>query len=150
MLKYSRNLVELHKEREEVRRLWFPRIKLRKWLFGGEEPESMPAARRDTFTRDGGDTDEGEAASKERKEGKRRKGFREKLADFLEWAVESVDMIYAFKLALGVMLVSWPAFVNGWQLWFYHNRGGIWFFLSHDNQGGPYYTNVLPLQCGLV
>ncbi|PWW74558.1 hypothetical protein C7212DRAFT_346066 [Tuber magnatum] len=131
MLKYSRKLVELHKDRQETRRIWFPKIKVRKWLFSGtEEPESLPAAKRDAYLKEGGDPDEDEMTSgetlAERKDRGRKKGARERVAHFLEWASDSDDVLYAFKLTLGVMLVTWPAFVSGWQMWFYHNRGCIW------------------------
>lgn len=128
MLKYSRKLVELHKDRKETRRIWFPKIKLRKWLFSGaKEPESLPAAKRDAYLKEDGDLGDDGMTSREtpreRKDRVRKKRVRERVADFLEWASGSDDVLYAFKLTLGVMLVTWPAFVSGWQMWFYYNRG---------------------------
>ncbi|CAZ83125.1 unnamed protein product [Tuber melanosporum] len=145
MLKHSRKLVELHKDRKETRSIWFPKIKLRKWLFSGaEEPESLPAAKRDAYLKEGGDPDEDEMTSREtvreRKDQGREKTVRERVADFLEWAGDSDDVLYAFKLTLGVMLVTWPAFVSGWQMWFYYNRGlwvGLIFILVFENAVGP-------------
>ncbi|KAG0640730.1 hypothetical protein HOY80DRAFT_1116319 [Tuber brumale] len=142
MLNHSRKLVELHKDRKERRRIWFPKIKLRKWLFSGvEEPESLPAAKRDAYLKEGGDPDEDEMASREtlRERKGREKTVRERVADFLEWAGDSDDVLYAFKLTLGVMLVTWPAFVSGWQMWFYYNRGlwvGLIFILVFENAVG--------------
>ncbi|CUS15563.1 unnamed protein product [Tuber aestivum] len=144
MLKHSRKLVELHKDRKETRRIWLPKIKLRKWLFSGtEEPESLPAAQRDAYLKEGGDLGEDEKASRETlREGKdrgRKKKVRERVADFLEWVGDSDHVLYAFKLTLGVMLVTWPAFVSGWQMWFYYNRGlwvGLIFILVFENAVG--------------
>lgn len=128
MLKESRTLVELHEDRKRRRRLWFPRIKLRKWLFTGvRERESMPAVRRDSYLREGDLGTCGETPSGEPKDRRRKETRRERLANLFEWIVESDDMIYAFKLTFAVMLVSWPAFVSGWEMWFYLNRGCMWF-----------------------
>lgn len=147
MLKHSRKLVELHKDRKETRRIWFPMIKLRKWLFSGtKEPESLPAAKRDAYLREGGDPDDDELTSREtlrgRKDQKRKKGVRERVADFLEWASGSDDVLYAFKLTLGVMLVTWPAFVSGWQMWFYHNRGCKNLVSASDHDGTDNYCSM--------
>ena len=49
--------------------------------------------------------------------------FRENLADILEWVQGSDDVIYAFKLAVAVILVLWPAFVASWNSWYSLNRG---------------------------
>ena len=51
--------------------------------------------------------------------------FRGRFADALEWAQSSDDLLYAFKLAIGVILVTWPAFVSDWNKWYSLNRG-LW------------------------
>lgn len=51
--------------------------------------------------------------------------LREVTADVLEWAQHSDDLIYAVKLAIAVMVVSWPSFVPSWQTW-YSSVRGIW------------------------
>lgn len=49
--------------------------------------------------------------------------LRSSLADFVEYMLESEDVLYAIKLTFAVFLVSWPAFV--WNSWFSLNRG-LW------------------------
>ncbi|KAL8709431.1 MAG: hypothetical protein Q9220_005814 [cf. Caloplaca sp. 1 TL-2023] len=51
--------------------------------------------------------------------------FRGRLADTLEWIQNSDDLLYAFKLAIAVFLVTWPAFVAKWNTWYSLNRG-LW------------------------
>ncbi|KAL8948961.1 MAG: hypothetical protein Q9222_004898 [Ikaeria aurantiellina] len=51
--------------------------------------------------------------------------FRGRLADTLEWIQSSDDLLYAFKLAIAVFLVTWPAFVARWNRWYSLNRG-LW------------------------
>ncbi|KAG8528330.1 uncharacterized protein KY384_007248 [Bacidia gigantensis] len=51
--------------------------------------------------------------------------IRGRLADALEWAQDSEDLLYAFKLAFGIMLVTWPGFVASWNQWYSLNRG-LW------------------------
>ena len=48
---------------------------------------------------------------------------RGQLADALEWFQESDDFIYASKLTVAVVLVSWPAWIPSWNLWYSLNRG---------------------------
>ena len=48
---------------------------------------------------------------------------RGQLADTLEWFQESDDFIYASKLTVAVVLVSWPAWIPSWNLWYSLNRG---------------------------
>ena len=50
--------------------------------------------------------------------------FRGTLADAIEWLQQSDDFLYAWKLTVAVMLVSWPAFVASWNTWFSLSRGG--------------------------
>ncbi|KAL9599407.1 MAG: hypothetical protein Q9219_003844 [cf. Caloplaca sp. 3 TL-2023] len=51
--------------------------------------------------------------------------LRGRLADSLEWVQNSDDLLYAFKLSIAVMLVTWPAFVARWNTWYSLNRG-LW------------------------
>ncbi|KPM38890.1 hypothetical protein AK830_g7667 [Neonectria ditissima] len=51
--------------------------------------------------------------------------LRGKLADTLEWVQDSDDIAYALKLAIAVLLVSWPALVSSWNDWYSEVRG-IW------------------------
>lgn len=52
--------------------------------------------------------------------------IRGAMADSLEWAQNSDDLLYAFKLAVAVFLVTWPSFVAPWNTWYSLNRGGEW------------------------
>ncbi|KAI4220527.1 MAG: hypothetical protein LQ349_008068 [Xanthoria aureola] len=51
--------------------------------------------------------------------------LRARLADGLEWVQHSDDLLYAFKLSVAVVLVTWPAFVARWNQWYSLNRG-LW------------------------
>ncbi|KAL9019386.1 MAG: hypothetical protein Q9185_003372 [Variospora sp. 1 TL-2023] len=51
--------------------------------------------------------------------------IRGALADSLEWAQNSDDLLYAFKLTVTVFLVTWPAFIASWNTWYSLNRG-LW------------------------
>lgn len=134
MLTHARHLVELRQERRERRHLWFPHVRWQKWLFSGRSEQldmscadSDFGASRETLTRE------------RRQVARRGKNMRERVADFLEWVAGSQDVLYAFKLTIGVMLCSWPAFVEGWTMWFYYNRGvwvGIVFILVFENAVG--------------
>lgn len=57
----------------------------------------------------------------------KREGFllrlRGNMADGLEWVQNSDDILYALKLGVAVMLVTWPAFVARWNTWYSLNRG---------------------------
>jgi hypothetical protein len=140
MLKHSRELLELHESRKARRRLHFPKFKMRKWLFSGsEETDTIRVAERDTFIRD--ERDE----SKEMTENSHIKNpeyiknhitvrtgikyrwrrFRQFLGYFLDWVSKSDNFIYAFKISLGVMILSWPAFVPALVEWYKLSRGGI-------------------------
>lgn len=134
MLTHARYLVELRQERRERRHLWFPRVRWQKWLFSGRCEQldvncgdSDFGASRETLTRE------------RRRVARQGKTVRERGADFLEWAAGSEDVLYAFKLTVGVMLCSWPAFVEESALWFFHSRGvwvGIVFILVFENAVG--------------
>ena len=50
--------------------------------------------------------------------------FRGKIADAVEWIQDSEDVSYALKLAAGVFLLSWPAFVPSLNSWYSLQRGG--------------------------
>lgn len=150
MMVHSRRMVELRQSRHERRRLWFPKIKLKKWLFSGvEEGDSLGGGGREGFPAEGsggvGSADSDYGASREtltrvrRRRVRSEKTAREWFADWLQWVANSGDVLYAFKLTLGVMLCSWPAFVENWESWFYHNRGvwvGLIFILVFENAVG--------------
>jgi len=51
--------------------------------------------------------------------------LRSNLADFMEAVGNSDDAKYAIKLAVAVLLVTWPSFVGQWNMWYYLNRG-LW------------------------
>lgn len=63
----------------------------------------------------------GEPVSKDTTLARRLRGT---LADMVEWLQESDDFLYASKLTVAVVLVSWPAFIASWNNWFSLNRGG--------------------------
>lgn len=52
-----------------------------------------------------------------------RKG-RDALANFVDWVSYSENVLYAFKFTFGVMLVSWPAFLQEYAQWYVNIRGG--------------------------
>ncbi|KZF25170.1 hypothetical protein L228DRAFT_280426 [Xylona heveae TC161] len=73
--------------------------------------------------------------------------MREKVADFLESTQNSDDFAYAFKLAVAVFLVTWPAFVPSMNQWFYLNRG-LWaslqlIFVAEVAIGASVWTFIL-------
>ncbi|KAI9742762.1 MAG: hypothetical protein M1818_003491 [Claussenomyces sp. TS43310] len=47
------------------------------------------------------------------------------LADFVEYLTSSEDVLYAIKLTVAVILVTWPAFLAEWNAWYSQNRG-LW------------------------
>lgn len=51
--------------------------------------------------------------------------YRGRLADALKWVQESDDFLYASKLTIAVVLLSWPAWVPSWNAWYALNRG-LW------------------------
>lgn len=51
--------------------------------------------------------------------------LRNGLADVIEYLADSEDFLYAIKLTVAVFLVSWPAFVSNWNVWYSLNRG-LW------------------------
>ncbi|KAH6673851.1 hypothetical protein B0J14DRAFT_480965 [Halenospora varia] len=50
---------------------------------------------------------------------------RNGLADSIEYISASEDVLYALKLTIAVMLVTWPAFLHKWNAWYSLNRG-LW------------------------
>lgn len=50
---------------------------------------------------------------------------RNKLANIVEYAHGSDDVLYAVKLTIAVFIVTWPAFVGNWNAWYSLNRG-LW------------------------
>jgi hypothetical protein len=51
--------------------------------------------------------------------------LRNHLADAVECALSSEDVLYSLKLTVAVFLVTWPAFLSAWNYWYYVNRG-LW------------------------
>ena len=139
MLRHARHLVEERADRKARKSLQFPRIKLRKWLFSGqEELGTVHVFDRETFAREQGNSSE-ENFSKtrpKRRSWSRRSSLtrsrliyefrrcRRVLGKVLDWLANSDSFIYAFKFMVGVMLVAWPAFVPAWNEWYLLNRGG--------------------------
>lgn len=149
MLVHARRLVELRQDRCERRRVWFPRVKWRKWLLSGRDElcvdgSSSYSGISSVGVGVGGDSSDfgasRETLTRERRRVARAaRTARERVADFLEWAAGSEDVLYAFKLTVGVMLCSLPAFVAQWALWFFYNRGvwvGLVFILVFENAVG--------------
>ncbi|KAI5797680.1 hypothetical protein EDC01DRAFT_33918 [Geopyxis carbonaria] len=154
MLKHSRYLIQQFEQKKAQRSLHFPKVKLRKWLFSGsEEPEAFPPTNRDNFQ--GGDihglgdpSTSGTVSVKGLKKAKLTRPHvirskwgesRKSLGEFLDWMTESDAALYALKFTLGVMLVSWPAFVINWTHWYNFQRG-VWapliFVLVFENAVG--------------
>ncbi|KAF3196374.1 hypothetical protein TWF106_004981 [Orbilia oligospora] len=65
--------------------------------------------------------------------------LRGALADVVDWVVTSPHLHYALKLAIGAMLLSWPAFVPEFSNFFYTYRG-LWviviYILVFENSVG--------------
>ncbi|EWC46129.1 hypothetical protein DRE_04703 [Drechslerella stenobrocha 248] len=61
------------------------------------------------------------------------------IADVADWVTTNSDFHYALKLAIGGMLLSWPAFVPEFSLFFYNYRG-LWvviiYILVFENSVG--------------
>lgn len=51
--------------------------------------------------------------------------IRNQLADAVEWALSSEDVLYSIKLTVAVFLVTWRAFLSNWNYWYYSNCG-LW------------------------
>lgn len=51
--------------------------------------------------------------------------LRIKLDDFIDATLHSDDVEYAIKLAVAVLLVTWPSFLGQWNAWYSANRG-LW------------------------
>lgn len=51
--------------------------------------------------------------------------LRNGFADTIEYLSTSDDFYYAIKLTIGVFLVTWPAFVHSFNMWYSLNRG-LW------------------------
>ncbi|KAF3284357.1 hypothetical protein TWF970_011573 [Orbilia oligospora] len=96
----------------------------------------------------GGKGENPEAQKSERKGGKEEEGeepeswptrLRGALADVVDWVVTSPHLHYALKLAIGAMLLSWPAFVPEFSIFFYTYRG-LWviviYILVFENSVG--------------
>ena len=49
--------------------------------------------------------------------------LRNCLADVIEYLADSEDFLYAIKLTVAVFLVSWPAFVSNWNVWYSYRYG---------------------------
>ncbi|KAL7276539.1 hypothetical protein RUND412_000462 [Rhizina undulata] len=156
MLKHSRTLAEMRQERKERRRIHFPKIKIRKWLFSGAaEPDTKPYSNKEGFRREGGEGERVDPRAsmdtlilserdKMRKLRREQNSWfmraRETIADFFDWCKESEAVLYAAKLTLGVMLCSWPAFHPEWAHWYYESRGvwvGLIYILVFENAVGP-------------
>jgi hypothetical protein len=132
MLRHSKLLLEKRQHTTNKRSIHFPRIKFRKWLFTGSEEHTLPPASKDAFQ-------SAEGPRAEQRTGRRKSaparrfisrlkgkwyGIRKGAGEFLEWASESDEFLYASKFTFGVMLVSWPAFVQSWTQWYNLSRGG--------------------------
>ncbi|KAK6518548.1 hypothetical protein TWF506_005686 [Arthrobotrys conoides] len=65
--------------------------------------------------------------------------LRSALADVVDWVITSPHFHYALKLAIGAMLLSWPAFVPEFSNFFYTYRG-LWviviYILVFENSVG--------------
>ena len=143
MLRHSRTLVEERESRKGRKSLHFPKIKLRKWLFSGsEEPDAFHVSEREKFSRgkEKGDSS-GNVGTRNRSTGSRRDRkpgiagsklgkrwakWRRVLGKALDWVAYSEAFLYAVKFTVGVMLVSWPAFMLKWTEWYVMVRGGAY------------------------
>lgn len=152
MLENSRSLLVKWQNRKGRSRIYAPRIKWSKWLSSGAiEDEALPSAGR----KENRDADEGLMTEEGSDEASNRSllqtsivernlhhglaqdhlrqfatrrwmRLREKAADTVEWIQKSEDLRYAFRIAFGVMLVTWPGYVPKWTAWYSQNRGSKW------------------------
>lgn len=140
MLKHSRGLVEERIARKGRKSLHFPKIKLNKWLFAStEERDAIIVPDRETFEREPDNKSNEEFINgKSTKRRKHRRSnftgstfshkwrkFRRGLGRLLDWMANSNPFLYAIKFSIGVMLLSFPAFVTSWSGWYSENRGGL-------------------------
>ncbi|KAF8434433.1 hypothetical protein BGX38DRAFT_1219730 [Terfezia claveryi] len=150
MLKHSRVLVEARQERKGKRGLHWPDVRLGKWLSTGSEEteaiffsESLHSHKREDKEDEERDSrlSRGKTAAKKLEKDNMSWHLKARgvLADFIDWVKNSDDVIYTFKFTFGVMLVSWPAFVHEWTLW-YENSRAVWvaiiFILMFENAVG--------------
>lgn len=75
--------------------------------------------------------------------------LRLRLADCLEYFSDNEDVYFAIKLAIAVLLVTWPALIAAWNKWFSLNRG-VWaalqlIFVTEVSIGTSVWTFILRL-----
>lgn len=137
ILKHSRELLVRREARHRIRRLHFPRVKLKKWLFTNNDsgPEVRASTHKsDMEENDRIDREKSKVTKIPRKQEKVKSllttillawlEFRKILGHTLAWIQNSDSFLYATKFTFGVMLLSWPAFVASWASWYYTARGG--------------------------
>ncbi|KAJ6256284.1 LOW QUALITY PROTEIN: hypothetical protein Dda_8781 [Drechslerella dactyloides] len=152
MLKDARALVEEYDTLQGKRRFHLPNFKSKKWLYSGEseQSETMDTGDRENVSRYRRHSGNGErsnsehspkstdskrtvpanpqkkVATKGEKEDEEEKSMieriRGRLADVADWVMTNHDFHYALKLAVGGMLLSWPAFVPEFSNFFYNYR----------------------------
>ncbi|KAK0101939.1 hypothetical protein ONS95_001251 [Cadophora gregata] len=92
-------------------------------LFNKKDVESAPP--REGSTSPNANISPKQAQKRTTKGGPRMHRLRSHLADVIEYLADSEDLLYAVKLTVAVFLVSWPAFVSNWNVWYSLNRG-LW------------------------
>lgn len=142
MLKEARHLVELRQDRKERRRLHFPNLRSRVWKYltsgkGEWESDAHPYAVKNRALNKAAARqnprswfDSSENLNKDsRSFYEPRPGIvtriRGAVADLVEWAQDSDELLYASKLTLGAFALSWPAFIPAWAGWYSMARG-VW------------------------
>jgi len=140
MLKHGRDLVAERRKYKTNHRLHFPEIKRGKWLQTGGDEEGNRFGQRFKNVADyyqasdkkKMDTDISEVHEATQQQSVDQIGYdssrfarlRETAANVIDWFMYSDDIHYAFKLTVGLLLVTFPSFIETTAQWFYISRAG--------------------------
>lgn len=134
MLRHCKVLFERRQHQKNRRSVHFPRIKLRKWLFiGNEEERTLPPSKKEPFQpAESPHLDQKPSRNLRKRTGRKPTHFvkalwykaRKACGRFLDWAGDSDALLYASKFTFGVMLLSFPAYMESWTEWYSASRGG--------------------------
>lgn len=145
MLKHGRDLVKERRKHKSKHRIHFPSLALiRKWLRTGGEEEGTRFGQRfktvadyrqandkkkidDTQVTEKHENTLQQCADRINHGSSRIIRLRETAADIVDWFMYSDDIHYAFRLTIGVLLVTFPAFIEETAHWYYLARAGTSF-----------------------
>ncbi|KAF3925489.1 hypothetical protein AA313_de0202592 [Arthrobotrys entomopaga] len=92
---------------------------------GPSSTQKQPVTKKDKKASNEDSKKEQKKAEEEQEKKPSSTRIRDGLADIVDWITTSRHLHYAIKLTIGGMLLSWPAFVPEFSL-FYYNYRGLW------------------------